>query len=85
MGSPLCLLLSALLVRSSADDAWQAPVLEEAFDSRLRELADFPASLYPPNLEEQTVAALEDLARLDRTRRRRGRGLSSRSFPTTAS
>jgi hypothetical protein len=62
------LILSALLVRSgepSEDDAWQLPVLEGRLDSRLRELESFPAPLYPPDLEEEVAAGLEDLARLD--------------------
>jgi len=63
MGSPASLLFLALLVHS--DDAWQTPVLEGAFDSRLRALADFPAPLYPPDLEDEMTAALEKLARLD--------------------
>ncbi len=65
MGSPMWLLLPALLIRSPADDAWQIPVLAEIVDSGLRELADFPAPLYPPDLEEEIAAALEYLARLD--------------------
>jgi hypothetical protein len=67
MGSPASLLLSALLVRAlgQIDDAWQTPVLEGVFDSGLRELADFPAPLYPPDLEDEMTAALEELVRLD--------------------
>ena len=47
------------------DDLWQAPVLEEALDFGLRAVADFPAPLYPPDLEKEIAASLEDLARLD--------------------
>ncbi len=63
MGSPASLLFLALLVQS--DDAWDVPILEGVFDSRLRALADFPAPLYPPDLAEEMSAALEELARLD--------------------
>jgi hypothetical protein len=63
MGSPSLLLFAALLGQS--DDAWRAPALESTFDSRLRELADFPAPLYPSDLEEEVTRSLEDLARLD--------------------
>ena len=67
MGSPASLLFSAFLVGAlgQSDDLWQAPVLEGAFDSRLRALADFPAPLYPPDLEDELTAALEELVRLD--------------------
>ena len=69
------MILSALLVRALAplgpfepleDDAWRVPVLEGALDSRLRELENFPALIYPPDLEEEIAEDLEDLARLDR-------------------
>jgi hypothetical protein len=63
MGSPASLLFLALLVHS--DDAWKVPVLEGVFDSGLRALADFPAPLYPPDLEDEMTAALEKRARLD--------------------
>jgi len=63
MGSPASLLFLALLVHS--DDAWEVPALEGVFDSRLRALADFPAPLYPPDLEDEMTAALAELARLD--------------------
>jgi hypothetical protein len=63
MGSPASFLFSALLVHS--DDAWEVPVLEGVLDSGLRALADFPAPLYPPDLEDEIAEALEDLARLD--------------------
>jgi len=59
------MVLSALLIRSPVDDAWQVPVLEEVVDSALGELSGFPAPLYPPDLEEEVAAALEHLARLD--------------------
>ncbi|MGH9336851.1 MAG: hypothetical protein ACRD21_24180, partial [Vicinamibacteria bacterium] len=39
--------------------------LERALDSRIPELAKFPESLIPADLEEEVVAALEALARLD--------------------
>ncbi len=63
MGSPVSLLFVAFLVHS--DDAWEVPVLEGVLDSGLRELSDFPAPLYPPDLEDEMTAALADLARLD--------------------
>jgi len=65
MGSPVSLLRAALLIRLLADDLWRAPVLEGIVDSGLRELADFPAPLYPPDREDEMTAALEELARLD--------------------
>ena len=63
MGSLASLLFPALLFFS--DDLWQAPVLEGVFDSRLRELADFPSPLYPPDLVDEVTEALEKLVRLD--------------------
>lgn len=63
MGSHSFLLLAALLGQS--EDAWRVPVLEDALDSRLPELADFPDPLYPPVLEDEVTLALEELARLD--------------------
>lgn len=48
-----------------SDDSWQVPVLERAFDRRAQRLLDFPPPLYPPDLEEELVAALESLERLD--------------------
>jgi len=63
MGSPASLLFLALLIHS--DDAWEVPVLERVFDSGLRTLADFPAPLYPPDLEDEMTAALAELAHLD--------------------
>jgi hypothetical protein len=67
MGSPASLLLSALLLGAlvPGDDAWRTPALEEVLESRIRALADFPAPLYPPDLEDEIAAALEELARLD--------------------
>jgi hypothetical protein len=67
MGSPAPLVFTALMVRALGlgDDAWQAPLLEGAFDSRLHALNGFPPPLYPPDLEEEIAANLEDLARLD--------------------
>jgi len=65
MGSPASLLFSALLLRLLADDLWRAPVLEDVVDSGLREIADFPPPLYPPDREDEITAALEELARLD--------------------
>lgn len=67
MGSPASLLFSAFFVGAlgQSDDLWQAPILEGVFDSRLRALADFPAPLYPPDLEDELTTALEELVRLD--------------------
>jgi hypothetical protein len=55
----------ALVALGGTEDAWQLPVLERAFDLRLARLGFFPAPLYPPDLEEELVAALESIARLD--------------------
>lgn len=49
----------------SADDARAVPHLERALEWRLEELEQFPASLPPPDLEEEIVAALLSLERLE--------------------
>ncbi len=55
----------ALLALGRGDDSWQVPVLEGAFNRRLDQLRHFPAPLFPPDLEEELVAALLSLDRLD--------------------
>ncbi|HEY7699943.1 MAG TPA: hypothetical protein VIE88_16080, partial [Vicinamibacteria bacterium] len=69
MGSQSFLLvlfrLALFLQGAQRDSAWRVPVLESELDSGLRELADFPAPLYPPDLQEELAFALEELARLD--------------------
>ncbi len=67
MGSPSCALWLALLVPGlgQGDDLWRLPALESELDSQIRALTDFPAPLYPPDLENEIAANLEDLARLD--------------------
>ena len=59
------LVFTSSFALGQSDDPWQVPVLEEALDSRLRAIADFPAPLYPPDLEQEIAASLEELARLD--------------------
>lgn len=48
-----------------ADDARAVPLLENAIDRRVDELSRFPAALPPPDVEDELVAALLALERLD--------------------
>lgn len=60
-------LLGAAEIRAlgAADDARATPYLESALESRLDELAQFPDALTPPDLDEEIVAAILSLERLE--------------------